>query len=264
MHLDASYGRIDMRLNALRGLRGRIRVRRHRTKDLVMTLAALLLVATMCAPSAAQTANQESTPQSVPEAKPSEAAATQDQATAPTAQNPPAPSQAPPAKAKSTKTPSGQTHPTTTRSHHKKRVLPPCESAPAAGQVATGANSTTADSPATGPTAPAETPSPCPPSKVVVRQGGTSEPSIQLAGGTAGDQTSHQREVANQILGSADANLKKIAGHQLTSTQQDTMNQIRQFMGESKAAMDAGDLERARTLAWKAQVLSEELVKPQK
>ena len=31
------------------------------------------------------------------------------------------------------------------------------------------------------------------------------------------------------------------------------MNQIRQFMGQSKAAIDAGDLERARTLAWKAQ-----------
>lgn len=42
------------------------------------------------------------------------------------------------------------------------------------------------------------------------------------------------------------------------------MNQIRQFMGQSKAAIDSGDLERARTLAWKAQVLSEELVKPEK
>lgn len=227
-----------------------------------MTLAALLLVAMMCAPSAAQTANQEGTPQSATAAKPSEAAAGQDQATAPTAQNPPAPSQSPPVKAKSTKTPSGQTHPTT-RSHHKKRVLPPCDSAPAAGQAATGTNPTTAD-PAAGSTAPAATPSPCPPSKVVVRQGGTSEPSIQLAGGPAGDQTAHERDAANQILGSADANLKKLAGQQLTSNQQDTVNQIRQFMGESKAAMDAGDLERARTLAWKAQVLSEELVKPEK
>lgn len=106
-------------------------------------------------------------------------------------------------------------------------------------------------------------PSPCPPPKVVVRQGGTSEPSIQLAGGPA-DQTAHQRDVANQILGSADANLKKIAGHQLSANQQDMVNQIRQFMGQSKAAINAGDLERARTLAWKAEVLSEELVKPEK
>jgi hypothetical protein len=98
---------------------------------------------------------------------------------------------------------------------------------------------------------------------VVVRQGGTSEPSIQLAGGAA-DQTAHQRDVANQILGSTDANLKKIAGHELSANQKDMVNQIRQFMGQSKAAIDAGDLERARTLAWKAEVLSEELVKPDK
>ena len=33
-------------------------------------------------------------------------------------------------------------------------------------------------------------------------------------------------------------------------------------MEQSKAAVGGGDLERARTLAWKAQLLSEELVKP--
>jgi len=263
MYLEVSQGRIDMPLTALRVLRGRIRVLRRWIKDLGMTLGAIFLVGILCAPPAATAASQQDTPQSAPAAKPSEAAATQDQSTAPAAENPPTPSQAPPAKPKSTKTPSGQTHPTTTRSHHKKRVLPPCDSAPAAGQVATGANATTAD-PASVTTAPAATPSPCPPSKVVVRRGGTSEPNMQLAGGPAGDQTSHNRDVANQILGSADANLKKIAGQQLTSNQQDMVNQIRQFMGESKAAMDAGDLERARTLAWKAQVLSEELVKPEK
>jgi hypothetical protein len=42
------------------------------------------------------------------------------------------------------------------------------------------------------------------------------------------------------------------------------VNQIRQFMEQSKAAVEAGDLERARTLAWKAQLLSDELVKPPK
>jgi hypothetical protein len=63
---------------------------------------------------------------------------------------------------------------------------------------------------------------------------------------------------------SADANLKKIAGRQLDSNQQDMVTQIRQFMSQAKEAIDAGDLERARTLAWKAQLLSEELVKPEK
>ena len=95
-----------------------------------------------------------------------------------------------------------------------------------------------------------------------MKQGGTSEPSIQLAGGAAGAPTSRERDTANQLLGATEANLKKITGRQLSSNQQDMVNQIRQFMEQSKAAVDAGDLERARTLAWKAQLLSEDLVKP--
>jgi hypothetical protein len=66
------------------------------------------------------------------------------------------------------------------------------------------------------------------------------------------------------MLAATEANLKKIAGQQLSSNQQDMVNQIRQFMEQSKAAVEAGDLERARTLAWKAQLLSDELVKPPK
>jgi hypothetical protein len=66
------------------------------------------------------------------------------------------------------------------------------------------------------------------------------------------------------MLAATEANLKKIAGQQLSSNQQEMVNQIRQFMEQSKAAVEAGDLERARTLAWKAQLLSDELVKPPK
>jgi hypothetical protein len=101
----------------------------------------------------------------------------------------------------------------------------------------------------------------CPPPKIVVQQGGTSEPSIQLAGG---DQDTKKRAATNQMLGSAEANLKKISGIQLTADQQDTASQVRQFVDQSRAALAAGDLERGNTLAWKAQLLSEDLVKPQK
>jgi hypothetical protein len=104
----------------------------------------------------------------------------------------------------------------------------------------------------------------CPPKKVIVRQGGTSEPSIQLAGGPAITQTSNQPDPATQMLDTTEANLKKLAGKQLTANQQDMVSQTRQFVQQSKDAVEAGDLERARTLAWKARVLSEELVKPEK
>jgi len=66
------------------------------------------------------------------------------------------------------------------------------------------------------------------------------------------------------MLGTTEANLKKIARRTLSSTQQDMVNQIRQFVEQSKAAVGDGNLERARTLAWKAQLLSEELIKPGK
>ena len=97
-----------------------------------------------------------------------------------------------------------------------------------------------------------------------MRHGGTSEPSIQLAGGPANDQAARQRDVVNQLLATTDGNLKKIAGQQLSSNQQDTVTQVRQFIDQSKAAVAAGDLDRARTLAWKAELLSEDLTTPQK
>lgn len=94
-----------------------------------------------------------------------------------------------------------------------------------------------------------------------MQQGGTADKSIQLAGATPGT-SANQKDTANQMLAATESNLKKISGQQLNSSQQEMVSQIRQFMAQSKAAVGDGDMERARTLAWKAQVLSEELVKP--
>jgi len=66
------------------------------------------------------------------------------------------------------------------------------------------------------------------------------------------------------MLRGTETNLKNLSSRQLNSNQQDMVNQVRQFMQQSKTAMSAGDFERAKTLAWKAQLLSEELVKPAK
>jgi hypothetical protein len=104
----------------------------------------------------------------------------------------------------------------------------------------------------------------CPPPKIVVRRGGTDEPAIQLAGGPTADQAADKRSAVNQLLEVTDENLKKTAAMQLSSAQQDTITQTRQFVEQSKTAMANGDFERARTLAWKAQLLSEDLVNPEK
>jgi len=104
----------------------------------------------------------------------------------------------------------------------------------------------------------------CPPQKVIVRQGGISEESIQLAGGSATDETTQKRDTINQMLGATDGNLKKISGQQLREDQQSAVSQIREFMHQSKSAIAAGDLERAQTLAWKAKLLSDDLVNTKK
>jgi len=187
------------------------------------------------------------------------ATGSQEQSGATTSQTPPANTGQTPIKTKK-------------RFHKKKPGAAGCNSSSTSGNSGTSAP-TGSGSPA-GVTAkdPASTNPPgttaasknCPPDKVIVRQGGTAEPAIQLAGGPGGDQASQKRDAAKRMLGSTEANLKKIAGLQLTADQQDTVSQIRRFVDQSKEALAAGDLERGQTLAWKAQLLSEDLVNPPK
>jgi hypothetical protein len=143
------------------------------------------------------------------------------------------------------------------RRRRKKSTASPCQ---ASSQTATAnfpappAQSSAAASPTKD----------CPPPRIIVRHGGSKEPSIQLAGGPVAEQSAQQRDAINQLLGVSDQNLKRAADMPLSTAQQDTVSQTRQFMEQSKAAMAAGDFERARTLAWKAQLLSEDLAKPEK
>jgi hypothetical protein len=97
--------------------------------------------------------------------------------------------------------------------------------------------------------------------KVVVRNGGAKDQSAQLAPGMSKEQELHNRETTTQLLATTDANLKSIAGRQLTSAQQSFLDQIHTYMRQSKAASDSGDLARAHTLAYKAHLLSDELRK---
>lgn len=157
----------------------------------------------------------------------------------PASQTPPAAAPAAPAKKAAT----------TVHRKRKKKVAP-ANCAPAAGTAAAGSDAKSA-----------ETAKPCPPPKVIVRQGGSAEPAIQLGGGARGDQAAHQRDTTKRMLSATEMNLKKLEGKQLTASQQDMVNQVRQFMQQAKSAVAAGDTERGRTLAWKAQLLSEEVAK---
>jgi hypothetical protein len=95
--------------------------------------------------------------------------------------------------------------------------------------------------------------------KVVVRNGGAKDDTVQLSPG--GNQAMQSRQNTTQLLTTTDENLKRLAGRQLTPSQQDTVDQIQAYVRQAKGAVDAGDLARAHTLAFKAHLLSDDLAK---
>ena len=213
-----------------------------------------------------QAAGQQASP-----AQPSGSTPAQSQDNSGNKQNPPASEpQTPPASANpapapaSTPTPPTKNSAVSKRRHGKK---PPAtgaasdcaKSGPAGNAAPSGSEpAAKADAASEGKTAP---PTNCPP-KTVIHDGSTTESSIQLVGGTGTQKTADQRTTTDQLVGSTEENLKKIAGRQLDSNQQELLKQIEQFLNQSKAAIAAGDIERGHNLALKAHLLSDELAKP--
>jgi hypothetical protein len=188
------------------------------------------------------------------------------------AQTPPSQSTQPAQSPNSPSNSPAQAKPIPARPRRKKTIPPNCLNAPTAldttvGKPADPANSTGAGSTTTGSgnTDPkngnAAALKPCPPPKKVVRNGGSSEPKVQLTGGTAAEQAS-DKSSTDQLRAATEENLKKVAELQLNSSQREIVSQIKEFLKQSKAAVAAGDLEGGHNLAQKAHLLSEELVKP--
>jgi len=99
------------------------------------------------------------------------------------------------------------------------------------------------------------------PNKIVVREGGASEPAAQIAPGMTPAEATRQRHNAEQLLGATDDKLKRLAGRTLDAKQQETVGQIRNYMDGARSALKEGDVRRANTLAQKAHLLSEDLAK---
>jgi hypothetical protein len=198
------------------------------------------------------------------------APATQDQNNPPAAQAKPAPTTNPqPAAPASSSQQQNSPPPARKRTHHKKTTAPDCSPSPTPlkppGNTPNGTAGSTGAGPGTGQSAPpasANNKAPCPPPKVVVKDGGSDEPTIELTRGTSEQQASQQRYTTEQLRTATEENLKKLAGRQLTASQQEMVTQIKQFMDQAKSAVADGDLERGHSLAMKAQLLSEELLKP--
>jgi len=97
------------------------------------------------------------------------------------------------------------------------------------------------------------------PRKVVVRDGGTSEPEAQLSPAVPREQQS--RQSTNQLLASAQNNLKTVSTRTLTANQQATIEQIKMFIEQANSAVKEGDMQRGHNLAMKAHLLSDDLVR---
>ena len=164
-----------------------------------------------------------------------QAPAPQDQQAAPTAPSPAPPVAAPSkpcadtAKSGSSSTPNC-TPAVSQKKRRKKQNPTPAASAPAEG-----------------------------PTKTVVRNGSTTDPTVELSPGLPSHQASQQIRATDQLLASTDANLKALSARQLNTGQQDTVNQIKSFMEQSRTASRNGDVQRAYTLANKANMLSADL-----
>lgn len=97
-------------------------------------------------------------------------------------------------------------------------------------------------------TKPAETPAPKPIDNVQI--------SVELPQNVA----NQRRQQTEDLLNTAEVNLKKV-NRSLTDGEQSMQRQVRNFITQSRLAIQDGDFERAYTLATKAQQLSQELVK---
>jgi hypothetical protein len=193
---------------------------------------------------------------------------------------------APSSKAQTSNSAGQAQAPVKRRRHAKKTIYPDCTISPTplnpmAGNTTNSANTTRSTSnratstnggssnsgvvnstPTKGSTKTGSAPlKPCPPPKKVVRNGGSDEPTIQLMGGTPGEQASRQRST-DELRAATEENLKKIADRELSPAQREMVNQIKEFMEQSKTAVASGDPERGHNLVMKARLLSDELVKP--
>lgn len=107
------------------------------------------------------------------------------------------------------------------------------------------------------------TPPPPPKSgKLVIQEGSAPSNQGQLAAGVSlDDSSSHGKQTTEQLLQSTQANLNSLNNRPLSPEEQAMVNQIKDYMAQSRKATQDSDAVRAHNLALKAHLLSDELVK---
>jgi hypothetical protein len=97
--------------------------------------------------------------------------------------------------------------------------------------------------------------------KTVVPEGGAKEPPAQIAPGLAPDEAIRDRHEAEHWLTVTDGQLKELANRQLSEPRQEVIVQVRNYQLGARSALKENDLRRAHTLALKAHLLADDMVK---
>lgn len=95
----------------------------------------------------------------------------------------------------------------------------------------------------------------------VVPEGGAKEPPAQIAPGLAPDEAKRNRREAEQWLTATDDQLKELANRHLSEPRQEVVSQVRNYQLGARSALKEGDLRRAHTLALKAHLLADDMIK---
>jgi hypothetical protein len=99
------------------------------------------------------------------------------------------------------------------------------------------------------------------PRKTVVREGGAIEPPAHIVPGLAPQEAGQQRQNTEDLLRLTEESLKQLAGRTLDSLRQKTVAQIHNYVDGARSALKDGDTQRAHTLALKAHLLADDLLK---
>lgn len=149
--------------------------------------------------------------------------------------------------------------PAAPENHGQKTATKPCSEAQSKSPSQSGCKASSSKAKSKKPTAHSTTKSADSSSgKTVVRNGGTGEPSVGISPDEGQRQAARIQET-NRLLAAADMNLKDVAVRGLNASQEVTVKQIRSYMDQAKTAENSGDVERAYTLANKANMLAADL-----
>ncbi len=99
------------------------------------------------------------------------------------------------------------------------------------------------------------------PRRIIIRHGSTTDPTAQMVPGMTPEQATRKRQNTEKLLLDTENAVQRLQSRKLGPSQQETLQQIRNYIAGSRSALDISDLQRAYTLAFKAHLLTDDLLK---